>query len=98
MTKPQPRIPSCAASTCHVPAHGGPCLSPAARMFFAALTSRSCSAPHSEHSHCLTTSCLRPLGPVAEPQLEHTRVVNFSSTTRTSLPAHWPLYCSCVLS
>ena len=35
-------------------------LSPAVRMFLAALMSRSCSAPHAEHSHRLTTSCLRP--------------------------------------
>jgi len=69
-----------------------------ARMFRAALTSRSCSTPHAEQHQCLTTSCLGPLGPVKHPQLEQARVVNRSLTMTTDLPACSPLYRSICLS
>src|SRR5947209_7742758 len=69
-----------------------------ARMFRAALTSRSCSAPQAEQHHRLTTSCLGPLGPLRHPQLEQARVVNRSLTMTTDLPACSPLYCSICLS
>src|SRR5579863_10703145 len=72
-----------------------PQLNPDARIFRAEFTSRSCDTPHRTQTHILTTSCLRPLGPVREPQLEHARVVFLSLTTLTRLPACWSLYCSC---
>jgi ABC-type multidrug transport system fused ATPase/permease subunit len=37
---------------------------PASRIFFAALTSRSCLSPQALHIHTLTTSLSRPVGPV----------------------------------
>ena len=73
-------------------------LSPAVRMFRAALASRSWSAPHSAHTHRLTTSMPRPEGPVRAPHLLHAREVFLSLTTLTLLPACLPLYCSCVLN
>src|SRR6266850_2470174 len=69
-----------------------------ARMFRAAFTSLSCSTPQAEQHHRLTTSCLRPLGPLRHPQLEQARVVNRSLTMITDLPACSPLYCSICLS
>src|SRR5262249_20418174 len=55
-------------------------------------------SPQCAHSHRLTTSCLRPLGPVRASQLEQTCVVFVSSTICTDLPACSPLYCSIRLS
>jgi hypothetical protein len=75
-----------------------PHLNPDARIFRAALTSRSCDTPHRTHTHVLTASCLRPLGPVREPQLLHARVVFLSLTTLTDLPAYSLLYNSICLS
>src|SRR5437879_12295448 len=69
-----------------------------ARIFRAAFTSRSCSAPQAEQHHRLTASCLGPLGPLRHPQLEQARVVNRSFTMTTDLPACSPLYCSICLS
>src|SRR5262249_106558 len=62
-------------------------LDPAMRIFRAALTSRSCDSPQCAHAHCLTTSCLRPLGPARAPQLEQARVVLRSLTTCRDLHA-----------
>src|SRR3984957_10742157 len=62
-------------------------------MLRAAFPSRSCSAPHSEHSQCLTESMSLPLGPSKAPQKLHARVVFLSLTTSTDLPACSPLYC-----
>src|SRR5580698_2294685 len=73
-------------------------LDPRRRMFRAALTSRSCRSPQRAHSHALTASCLRPLGPLSAPQVEHTCVVFLSQTMITNLPACSPLYCSIRLS
>ncbi len=39
-----------------------------------------------------------PVGPVRDLQLLQVRVVFRSLTTRTLLPACWPLYCNSVLS
>jgi hypothetical protein len=58
-----------------------PHLDPAMSMFRAELTSRSCDSPQFTQTHCLTARCLRPLGPARARQLEHARVVFFSSTT-----------------
>jgi hypothetical protein len=58
-------------------------LDPAIRIFRAAFTSRSCDSPQFTQFHCLTTRCLRPLGPERAPQLEHARVVFRSLTTST---------------
>src|SRR2546430_7248377 len=69
-----------------------------ARMLRAAFMSRSCSTPHAEQHHRLTTSCLGPLGPFRHPQLEQARVVNRSLTMTTDLPACSPLYCNICLS
>jgi hypothetical protein len=71
-------------------------LDPAGIMFFALSVSRSCWAPQPSHVHCLTTRCLRPLGPVRASQLEQPRVVLTSETTNTHQPAWRPLDCSCV--
>jgi hypothetical protein len=38
----------------------------------------------------------KPVGPVRAPQSLHARVVFFSLTMITHLPADWPLYSSCV--
>ena len=73
-------------------------LDPAMRIFRAAFTSRSCDSPQCAHSHRLTASCLGPLGPVRDPQLEQPRVVFRSLTTCTDLPAFSPLYRSICLS
>src|SRR5580700_3359385 len=73
-------------------------LSPTKRMFRAEFSSRSCSAPHSEHSHCLTASMSIPVGPDKAPQKLHGRVVFRSLTTATDLPAYSPLYCNIRLS
>src|ERR1700722_11600078 len=67
-------------------------------MLRAAFPSRSCSAPHSEHSQCLTTSPSLPLGPNKAPQKLQARVVFLSLTTSTDLPAYSPLYCNIRLS
>ena len=53
---------------------------PADRMFRAALTSRSCVTPHALHTHVLTASMSRPVGPVRALQLLHVRVVFLSLT------------------
>lgn len=53
-----------------IPPERRPC--PSARMFFAALTSRSCFDPQPPHVHSLTFNPLRPFGlPWREPQAEH---------------------------
>src|SRR5215203_810467 len=43
---------------------------PAARIFFAALTSRSCAIPQSVQVHVRTRRPLSPIGPVRAPHLE----------------------------
>jgi hypothetical protein len=70
---------------------------PAARMFRAAFTSRSCVSPHARHTHVLTPSPFTPAGPVRAPHDEQARLVYCSLTINTHLPACWPLYCSCAL-
>ena len=80
------------------PLTGVPHLDPTMRMFRAELTSRSCDSPQFTHTHCLTASCLRPLGPERAPQLEQPRVVLRSLTILTDLPACSPLYSSICLS
>ncbi len=71
---------------------------PAARMFFAALTSRSWVSPHPLHTHTLTARQPTPAGPVRAPQLLHSRVVWCSLTMMKRLPACWLFACSCALS
>src|SRR5574343_1087291 len=51
-------------------------------MFSAAFTSRSCTAPHSPHTHSLTTRPSRPLGPPIAPQPEQVWVEKRSLTSR----------------
>src|ERR1700733_4587256 len=70
------------------PQTGVPHLNPDASIFRAAFTSRSCDTPHRTHTPVLTTSCLRPLGPVREPQLEQARVVFRSLTICRDLQAY----------
>ena len=64
---------------------------PANRIFLAALTSLSCMPPHAPHTHVLTSSMSRPLGPVKARQLLHARVVFFSLTMIMLLPACSPV-------
>ena len=55
---------------------------PSFSRLIAALTSRSCSAPHSLQTQCSTCSCSRPFGPDKQP---HDAAVNAAS--RSSQPA-----------
>src|SRR5580692_11642361 len=54
----------------------------AARIFRAALTSRSWAAPHPGHIHDLTRNPLTPVGPLKDPQDEQVRLVFLSLTIR----------------
>src|SRR5487761_2558547 len=71
-------------------------LCPSARMFLAALRSRSCKVPHCGQSHSLIPRPSWPLGPV---RLLHTLQVwveNASLTSSNHTPALSPLYLSMV--
>ena len=59
---------------------------PATRVFMAALTSRSCSDPHSVHTHCLTDRPCQPVGPVKAPHTEHVLVELRDWTSMYCLP------------
>ena len=69
---------------------------PAARMFFAALMSRSCSVPQTLHRHPLIPRPATPFGPVMLPQHEQVWVEYASLTSSNHTPASSHLYCSMV--
>lgn len=79
------RLPGALPRPALFPLTESKCLCPAARAFFAALTSRSCSAPHPEHPHRLTSSALRPasLEPLADTGDREVRQIQVDADGRT---------------
>src|SRR5258706_10313276 len=65
-------------------------------MFLAALTSRSCSTPHTSHVQALIPRPATPFGPVRLAQHEQVWVENASLTSSNHTPASAHLYCSMV--
>src|SRR6202140_1472238 len=69
---------------------------PAARMFFAVLTLRSCTVPQSPQIHALIPRPAIPLGPLRAEHTEQSWVENASLTSANVAPAKAHLYRSIV--
>ena len=62
---------------------------PAAKMFLAALTFRSCTVPHAAHAHCRTLS---GLGPSLTTHAEHTWLVGSNWPILANVRPYWAAF------